>query len=91
MSKIIVNGVDISQCDLYLGDDVRDKCKDFSCTANPNYKYKQLKRKEQALDEIKKIVKQTCIQRYTNDCLGTRKHCGYGAVLGIINKAKDSK
>lgn len=43
---------------------------------------------ENALDEIVEIVKQTCSQRCTNDCFGTKKHCGYGAVLSIINKAK---
>lgn len=48
---------------------------------NENYK--------QALDEIEKIVKQTCSQRCTNDCLGTRKHCGYGHILDIINQAKE--
>lgn len=48
------------------------------------YNYKQ------ALDEIEKIVKQTCSRRCTNDCLGTRKHCGYGQILDIINKAKEA-
>lgn len=52
MSKIIVNGVDISKCDSYLGDDVCDKYKDFSCTANPNCEYKQLKHKEQKDIEV---------------------------------------
>ena len=42
-----------------------------------------------ALDKIEKIVKQTCSQRCTNDCLGTRKHCGYGRILTIINKIKE--
>lgn len=44
---------------------------------------------KQALDEIEECCKQTCRLRCTNDCLGTRKHCGYGAVLDIINKAKE--
>lgn len=47
------------------------------------YKYKQ------ALDEIERIVKQTCRKRCTNDCLGTRKHCGYGQILNIINKVNE--
>lgn len=51
--------------------------------------YLNKKAKEQALDEIEKIVKQTCSRRCTNDCLGTRKHCGYGQILDIINKAKE--
>lgn len=48
-----------------------------------NIKYKQ------ALEEIEEIVKQTCRKRCTNDCLGTKKHCGYGAIFNIINKAKE--
>lgn len=44
---------------------------------------------KQALDEIEKIAKQTCKLRCTNDCLGTRKHCGYGHILNIISKAKE--
>lgn len=49
----------------------------------------ELIRLKQALDEIEKCCKQTCRLRCTNDCLGTRKHCGYGAILDIINKAKE--
>ena len=47
------------------------------------YNYKQ------ALDEIEKIVKQTCSQRCTNGCSRIKKHCGYGHILNIINKAKE--
>lgn len=43
---------------------------------------------EKAFEEIEEIVKETCRKRCTNDCLGTRKHCGYGAIFNIINKAK---
>ena len=45
-------------------------------------------RYRKALEEIEEIVKQTCRKRCTNDCLGTRKHCGYGAIFNIINKVK---
>lgn len=44
-----------------------------------------------ALDDIEKVVKQTCSQRCTNDCLGTKKHCGYGAALNIIKQVKGEK
>ena len=50
------------------------------CEANDRYR--------KALEEIGEIVKQTCRKRCTNDCLGTRKHCGYGAIFNIISKAK---
>lgn len=44
-----------------------------------------------ALEDIEEIVKQTCRKRCTNDCLGARKYCGYGAIFNIINKAKGEK
>ena len=47
-----------------------------------------LGRYHKALEEIEEIVKQTCRKRCTNDCLGTKKHCGYGAIFNIINKVK---
>lgn len=50
---------------------------------------KIINRYKQALDEIEENIKQTCSQRCTNDCLGTRKHCGYGHILNIIKKAKE--
>lgn len=50
---------------------------------------KIINRYKQALDEIEEIAKQTCKLRCTNDCLRTRRHCGYGTILGIINKAKE--
>lgn len=49
---------------------------------------KDIDRYRKALGEIEEIVKQTCRKRCTNDCLGTKKHCGYGAIFNIINKAK---
>lgn len=92
--EIIINGVDVSECEYCL------KMTKYRCTIqqdvykclceeNPNCYHKQLKHKEQALDDIEKIVKQTCSRRCTNDCLGTRKHCGYGQILNIINKIKE--
>ncbi len=36
---------------------------------------------KQTLKEILEISKQTCRKRCTNDCLGTRRHCGYGQIL----------
>lgn len=45
-------------------------------------------RYRKALEEIEEIVKQTCRKRCANDCLGTKKHCGYGAIFKIVNKAK---
>lgn len=40
------------------------------------------------LQEIKEICKETCRKRCTNDCLGTKKHCGYGQILQLITKAE---
>lgn len=58
-------------------------CKQQNCMIKNGYKY------EQALDEIEEVVKHTCRQRCINECLGTKKHCGYGSILNIINKAKE--
>lgn len=128
-NKQIIDGIDVSECKHYNPEQYF-KCNIgcCHCEENPNCYYKQLKRKEQeceelkkkkeenekfyltryvnkesrclelehernyykqALEEIEKIVKQTCSRRCTNDCLGTRKHCGYGQILDIINKTKE--
>lgn len=37
---------------------------------------------------LKKIVekcRETCKKRCTNDCLGTKKHCGYGQILQLLD------
>lgn len=44
---------------------------------------------KQALQEIKEIVKNTCKFRCTNDCLGTKKHCGYGKILQKISEVQE--
>ena len=98
--KHIIDEVNVSECGHYWNGTchayVDNTGKFLLCLNNLNCYYKQLKRKEQecakikqALDEIEKIVKQTCSRRCTNDCLGTRKHCGYGQILNIINKIKE--
>ena len=33
------------------------------------------------LKQIVELCKETCRKRCTNDCLGTKKHCGYGQIL----------
>lgn len=43
------------------------------------------------LQEIKEICKETCRKRCTNDCLGTKKHCGYGQILQLITKAESEE
>ena len=45
-------------------------------------------RLKSCMQEIKEICKETCRKRCTNDCLGTKKHCGYGQILQLINKAE---
>lgn len=52
-----------------------DYCDEKCNSAKNELKYKQ------ALEEIREIVTNTCRQRCTNDCLGTKKHCGYGKIL----------
>lgn len=64
--QIIIDGVDVSGCEHY--EDLncfayRDSCGyPLDCKDNPNCYYKQLKRKEQECEELKKII-----QRHDND------------------------
>lgn len=51
----------------------------FICDCEQNEKYRQ------ALEEIREIVSDTCRKRCTNECLGIKKHCGYGKILNKIN------
>lgn len=71
VDEIIIDGVDVSECEKLgetidgitcgLGKRIRFAneiiTKHNLCKNNPNCYYKQLKRKEQALDEVKKYFK----------------------------------
>lgn len=70
---------------------IQDDCPYFKDCSYRQCDKDRIDKYKQVFDEIEKIVKQTCNQRCTNDCLGTRKHCGYGSVLNVINKAKDGE
>ena len=37
------------------------------------------------LKQIVDLCKRTCRMRCTNDCLGTKKHCGYGQILKLLD------
>lgn len=37
------------------------------------------------MKQIVELCKQTCRKRCTNDCLGTKKHCGYGQILKLLD------
>ena len=37
------------------------------------------------MKRIVEVCKQTCRKRCTNDCLGTKKHCGYGQILKLLD------
>ena len=37
------------------------------------------------LKQIVEKCKKTCRMRCTNDCLGTKKHCGYGQILKLLD------
>lgn len=89
--QIIIDGVDVSVCKLYNEDngvvapdgtaERTELCyltNDY-CENNPNCYYKQLKRKEQALDEIEKYL--DAQQKYFD---GEDHH----NLLDIINKVK---
>lgn len=37
------------------------------------------------MKQIVELCKKTCRLRCTNDCLGTKKHCGYGQILKLLD------
>lgn len=89
--QIIIDGVDVSECEFYNTDDGTcrevngkydtDIC-EFDKCENSNCYFKQLKRKEQALDEIEKYL--DAQQKYLDGE-------DYHNLLDIINKAKENK
>ena len=87
----IIDGVDISKCNYFDCDSKECKAEYYvrygyeivkydNCRENPDCYYKQLKRKEQALDEIEEYL--DAQQRYFYDE-------DYRNLLDIINKAKE--
>ena len=83
MSKeIIIDGVDVSGCEYYDKNkpSLTCTCEEYSCSECYNCYYKQLKRKEQALDEIEKYL--DAQQKYFDGE-------DYHNLLDIINEAKE--
>lgn len=37
------------------------------------------------MKQIVELCKRTCRMRCTNDCSGTKKHCGYGQILQLLD------
>ena len=65
--QIIIDGVDVSKCKYFDCDSKKCKAEYYvrhgyeiveydSCRENPNCYYKQLKRKEEECEELKKII-----------------------------------
>ena len=60
--QIIIDDIDVSGCDFYIDSkNLEFNCKQtpqsYFCKNQPNCYYKQLKRKEQECDELKKEIK----------------------------------
>ena len=100
--EIIIDSVDVSECEFLWKERLpRKVCNngnlDCDCNSNPNCHYKQLKRKEQALDEIEKQVKamnNECFYDDICDCnnCDMKNGCSYYRkfkILNIINKVKE--
>lgn len=85
--EIIINGVDVSKCDYLRYDHIGCDIDQTYCLGN-DCSYKQLKRKEQALDEIENYVRDNSdfdkSDKLTSDT-------GAYDILDIINKAKDGE
>jgi hypothetical protein len=43
------------------------------------------------MKQIVELCKQTCRKRCTNDCLGTKKHCGYKQILKLLDIQEDNQ
>lgn len=94
--EIIIDGVDVSKCEyrdwrnLCHCDNTKENAVEesttgrYGCDYNPNCHFKQLKRKEQALDEIEDIAddynRVGKTSQYYRD--------GFDEIQDIINKAK---
>ena len=66
-NKVIVDGVDVGGCEYY--DEERPTltctCEEYPCSECPNCYFKQLKRKEQECEELKKM-NETGLQRWVD-------------------------
>lgn len=66
-------------------------CRDFDVFGLPNkgccYNFNDYcsRHNECVLKQIVELCKETCRKRCTNDCLGTKKHCGYGQILKLLD------
>lgn len=92
--EIIINGIDISGCkqiNRYRVSPISDiKCYNYGLCKGINCYYKQLKRKEQALDEIESLCKNEACSpckelEENNHC----DECHNKIILDIINKVKE--
>ncbi len=98
--QIIIDGIDISGCEYCLK---MTKCRctiqrdvyKCLCEENPNCYYKQLKRKEQNLTEIKEIVKNMNKECFCNDfdCenCDMKNGCTYQGKIKILQKSARQK
>ena len=62
--KIMIDGVDVSECHCYVDNNKEYSCGEHCskfhyryCGDNPNCYYKQLKRKEDLINEIEDVIK----------------------------------
>lgn len=85
MKYVIKNCPAIKEITTLLTSEPPQFQKEWRCCA----KGSNLKKCENITDcAMKKIVekcRETCRKRCTNDCLGTKKHCGYGQILQLLD------
>ena len=91
--EIIIDGAYISGCEFLWKERLpRKVCNngnlDCDCNSNPNCYYKQLKHKEQALDEIENITKGYCKNMCIAEDREVWESCQSTEILDIINKTK---
>ena len=87
--EIIINDIDVGECDFFSKGITHNICENLKeveeeCKYNPSCYFKQLKRKEQALDEIEEFC---TVYSNNHDTYETV----YKYILTIINKVKDKQ
>ena len=96
--EIIIDSIDVSECEFLWKEKLpRKVCNngnlDCDCNSNSNCLFKQLKRKEQALDEIERFCKDVCdsCKKFTPNRQSdiSCKLCQATQILNIINKVKE--
>lgn len=85
MSKYIIKNCPAFAKGIFCkgGDIIDDGCADKTLDRNTLISCQDCT--DCVMKQIAGLCKETCRKRCTNDCLGTKKHCGYGQILKLLD------